>query len=55
MKSKGQAYFSFIARNPPSLLIAGGILLYILGEHGTATFLIFLGVILQILWLARRF
>jgi len=50
---KGQAQFKFIARNPPSLLIAGGILLYILGDYNTATFLIFLGVLLQILFLAK--
>jgi len=53
MKNKGQVDFSFIARNPPSLLIAGGVLLYILGDHGTATLLVFLGVLLQILWLLR--
>ena len=59
-----KAIFNFIAKNPPSILILGGILFILLGalmipiNHegsmillGWAPWLIGLGVLLQILWL----
>jgi hypothetical protein len=45
--------FSFIAKNPPAMLIAGGILIILLGNQNLGMFLIILGIILQIGWLAR--
>lgn len=51
MNRKGNVSFRFIAKNPPSLLIAGGILLYIIGQDGMAGILVILGVILQLLYL----
>jgi len=51
---KGSIDFSFIAKNPPSLLIAGGILLYILGDRGISVPLILFGIGLQILWLFKN-
>jgi len=50
---KASIDFSFIARNPPALLIAGGILFLILGNN-VGYFLIGAGIILQILYLFRR-
>jgi len=52
-KKNAQANFSFIAKNPPALLIAGGILIYILGDPNFGGFLIFLGFILQIIWITK--
>jgi len=57
--------FDFIGRNPPSLLIMGGILLLIIGGTGTATGIqttffinwgfgiLILGVVVHIMWLLR--
>ena len=53
VNKKSQANFQFIAKNPPALLIAGGILMSILGDKDLGTFLVLLGVLLQILWLSR--
>jgi hypothetical protein len=53
MTRRGQAAFHFIAKNPPAMLIAGGILIYIVGNHGFGGLLIVLGFILQVLWLFR--
>ena len=59
------ATFNFIGKNPPSLLIMGGILLLIIGGAGTATGIqtisyinwgggiLVLGVLLHIMWLMR--
>ena len=44
----------FIAKNPPSLLILGAILLYILGHTDFANTLLVAGVFLQVLWLVLR-
>ena len=54
MKSKkGQINFSFIARYPSAILVAGGILMLLLNKEGWAIFLIGLGVLLHIFWLRR--
>jgi hypothetical protein len=47
--------FDFIARNPPALLIAGGILFLLLQSIGLGLLLIFLGVILQIFYISKRY
>ena len=59
------ANFNFIGRNPPSILIMGGILLLIIGGTGTisgiqtASFInwgigiVILGVLVHILWITR--
>ena len=49
MNKNGQATFSFIARYPSAMLIAGGILLKILGQDTWAFFLIAGGILLHIL------
>jgi hypothetical protein len=62
-----EAVFEFIANNPPSILLAGGILIFLLGisvsgfnpGQGDAMIkfayvCIILGVILQVLWLILR-
>jgi len=58
-----EAVFEFVAENPPSLMIAGGVLMYLVGsfQHlagggggellGPAPWLVGGGVVLQILWL----
>ena len=57
-----EAVFQFFAKNPPSILIAGGILLYLVGSVqkglgggsdllGVAPWLIGAGFVLQVLWL----
>jgi hypothetical protein len=57
-----EAVFSFMARNPPSIMIAGGILLYLVGSAqqaifggsdllGPAPWIIVGGFVLQVLWL----
>ena len=48
-----QANFSFIARYPSAMLVAGGILMALLDKNTWAVVLIGLGVILHILWLRR--
>lgn len=55
LRKKGVAQFQLIARNPPALLIAGGILFYLLGDQSLARVLIFLGFVLQVFWLLRGF
>jgi len=45
------AIFDFIADNPPSIAIAGGILLYLFGHTEFGVIAFFSGVVLQILWL----
>lgn len=62
-----QAIIRIMARNPPSISIAGGVVLHLsaisvcsLSEElakslmGTATTLVILGVFLQVLWLIMR-
>ena len=44
----------FIAKNPPSILFLGAILVYLFGEHDFAFILLATGVILQVLWLVLR-
>ena len=53
MNRKGQVNFSFIARYPSAMLIAGGILFKILGYDTWAFFLIAGGILLHVLWLKR--
>lgn len=50
---KAQVNFSFIAKYPSAMLVAGGILFKILGYEGWAFFLIAAGILLHILWLRR--
>ena len=51
---KGQlAQFQFIARYPSAILVAGGILMAILGKDTWAVILIGAGILLHILWLRR--
>jgi len=53
---KGQSStFSFIARNPSAMLIAGGILFLLIGQTGLGLLLIALGIALHLLWLRGRF
>jgi hypothetical protein len=40
-----------IAKTPPAICIAGGIIFLLMGNAGTGWGLIILGVVLQILWL----
>ena len=47
--------FEFIARNPPALLIAGGILFLLLNNSSLGIFLILLGIGLQIYYLYQRY
>lgn len=62
-----EAIFEFIAKNPPSILIAGGILCFILGALISPTnpesarqltdfgmWLVGLGIVLHIIWLIVR-
>ena len=41
----------FIARNPPSILFLGAILVYITGHTDFAYSLLIAGIFLQVLWL----
>jgi hypothetical protein len=63
-----RAIFEFVAENPPTAMIAGGILLIVLSVftgpvdvetteflRNVALVLIGLGFILQVLWLALRY
>ena len=59
-KSNLDIIFKFIAKNPPTALICGGILLLILSpayeSFGWAGWvLIILGIIIQILWIGAKF
>jgi len=49
------AIFKIIASNPPSIAIAGGILLMLSGQTESGTMVFYTGAILQGLWLALRF
>ncbi len=55
------AAFRFVARNPATILIAGGILFYFVGALqpntvllNVAPWLIGIGIILHVLWLTPR-
>ena len=63
-----EAVFEFVAENPPTMMIAGGILFILLSAmmgpfdptgaamlSGWAPWLVGGGVILQVLWLVLRF
>ncbi len=61
-----EAIFEFAAKNPPTFLIGGGVLMYVLGSLqqlvganggallGPAPWLIGGGFVLQVLWLVLR-
>lgn len=53
MNKKGQINFSFIARYPSAILVAGGVLAALMGNGDLGFALIGLGVILHIMWLRR--
>jgi len=40
-----------LAKSPPAICIAGGIICYLAGQQPFGVFLVILGAILQILWL----
>jgi hypothetical protein len=44
----------FIAKNPPSILLLGAVLLYLIGNTETANVLLVGGIFLQVLWLVLR-
>jgi hypothetical protein len=51
----GQINFSFIARYPSAMLIAGGILFLLIGDKTLGWGLIIIGIFLHIIWLRGRF
>ena len=52
-KGNVPATFQFVARYPSAMLVAGGILMKILGYGDWAFFLIAAGIILHVFWLIR--
>jgi len=48
------AIIEIIAKNPPSILIAGGVLL-LLAQNDAGMILVGLGVILQVIWMFLKF
>jgi hypothetical protein len=48
------AVIKILAKNPPSILIAGGVILLLAGKNNGMD-LVYLGVILQIIWLVLKF
>lgn len=48
------AMIEIIAKNPPSILIAGGVIL-LLVQNDSGMILVILGVILQLIWMVLKF
>ncbi len=46
--------FSFIAKNPATILIAGGVLFLLIGKELWGVLLIILGVVLHLIWLKGK-
>jgi len=44
----------FIAKNPPSILLLGAVLFYLLKDTNTGNILLASGILLQVLWLVMR-
>jgi hypothetical protein len=45
--------FSFIAKNPATILITGGVLFLLIGKEGWSVFLLGLGILLHLIWIKR--
>ena len=50
-----EAVFEIVAKNPPSIAMAGGVLLMLTGNNDTGMTVFSVGAVLQGIWLALRF